>query len=141
MYTGAGKTLVGVLIAQSYLLQGVRNVVYVCPTIDLIHQTVREANGIGITPTTFYQSKFSDQNFAQSKSFCITTYQALLNTRNKFRGQNAPGAIIFDDAHVGERLVRDAFTLTIRKAENEVLLLFKNSRDHQGVFPRCRPNL
>lgn len=121
MYTGAGKTLVGVLIAQSFLLQGIRNVLYVCPTIDLIHQTVREANGIGITPTTFYQSKFSDQNFAQSKSFCVTTYQALLNTRNKFQGQNAPGAIIFDDAHVGERLVRDAFTLTIKKAKHEVL--------------------
>jgi hypothetical protein len=121
MYTGAGKTLVGVLIAQSYILQGVRNVLYICPTIDLIHQTVREANGIGITPTTFYQTKFSDQNFAQSKSFCITTYQALLNTRTKFRGQNAPGAIIFDDAHVGERLVRDAFTITIRKAENPSL--------------------
>ncbi|ASS56461.1 DEAD/DEAH box helicase family protein [Rhizobium leguminosarum] len=121
MYTGAGKTLVGVLIAQSYLLQGVRNVLYVCPTIDLIHQTVREANGIGITPTTFYQQHFSDQNFAQSKSFCITTYQALFNIRNKFRGQHAPGAIIFDDAHVGERLVRDAFTLTIRKAKHEVL--------------------
>lgn len=121
MYTGAGKTLVGVLIAQSYLLQGVRNVVYVCPTIDLIHQTVKEANGIGIMPTTYHQGEFSDQNFAQSKSFCVTTYQALFNTRNKFRGQYAPGAIIFDDAHVGERLVREAFTLTIVKHKHEEL--------------------
>ncbi|ANP84802.1 DEAD/DEAH box helicase family protein [Rhizobium leguminosarum] len=121
MYTGAGKTLVGVLIAQSYLLQGIRNVVYVCPTIDLIHQTIREASGIGINPTTYHQQSFSDQNFAQSKSFCVTTYQALFNTRNKFRGQHAPGAIIFDDAHVGERLVREAFTLTIKKAKHEVL--------------------
>ncbi|UDL87267.1 DEAD/DEAH box helicase family protein [Mesorhizobium sp. PAMC28654] len=118
MYTGAGKTLVGVLIAQSFLQQGYRNVVYVCPTIDLIRQTVKEANGIGIFPTTYHQREFSDENFAQSKSFCITTYQALFNTRNKFRGERTPGAIIFDDAHVGERLVRDAFTITVRKAKN-----------------------
>lgn len=118
MYTGAGKTLVGVLIAQSFLQQGFRNVVYVCPTIDLIRQTVREANGIGITPTTYHQREFSDENFAQAKSFCVTTYQALFNTRNKFRGERTPGAIIFDDAHVGERLVRDAFTITVRKSKH-----------------------
>ncbi|WP_265517055.1 DEAD/DEAH box helicase family protein [Nitratireductor luteus] len=118
MYTGAGKTLVGVLIAQSFLHQGFRNVVYVCPTIDLIHQTVKEANDIGITPTTYHQKVFSDENFARSKSFCVTSYQALFNTRNKFRGEKTPGAVIFDDAHVGERLVRDAFTISVRKSKH-----------------------
>ncbi|MCQ0989152.1 DEAD/DEAH box helicase [Jiella marina] len=119
MYTGAGKTLVGVLIAQSFMNQGIRNVVYACPTIDLIHQTIKEANGVGIRPTTYFESQFSDQNFAQGKSFCITTYQALLNTRNKFRGQAAPGALVLDDAHVGERLVRDSFTLRVAKKDYE----------------------
>ncbi|MCK7611130.1 DEAD/DEAH box helicase family protein [Roseibium sediminicola] len=121
MYTGAGKTLVGVLIAQSFLNQGFRNVVYACPTIDLIHQTVKEAKGIGLSPTTYHQQNFSDENFARSKSFCVTTYQALFNTRNKFRGEKTPGAIIFDDAHVGERLVRDSFTISVKKAQNTEL--------------------
>jgi hypothetical protein len=115
MYTGAGKTLVGVLIAQSYVNSGYQNVVYACPTIDLIHQTLKEARSIGSNPTTYYERAFSDQNFDQGKSFCLTTYQALLTTRSKFRGAKTPGAIIFDDAHVGERMVRDAFTLAIKK--------------------------
>lgn len=121
MYTGAGKTLVGCLIAQSLLNQGKRNVVYVCPTIDLIRQTEKEAAAIGIRTTTYYEQKFSNDDFDQGKSFCITTYQALLTTRTKFRGQRRPGAIIFDDAHVGERLVRDSFTIRVSKIEHQDL--------------------
>lgn len=115
MYTGAGKTLVGVLIAQSYVNQGYSNVVYLCPTIDLIKQTLKEAEKIGLRPTTYYNQEFSDDNFSRAKTFCITTYQSAINTRSKFRGALAPGAIIFDDAHVGERLIRDAFTLSIAR--------------------------
>lgn len=115
MYTGSGKTIVGCLIAQSYLNQGTSNVVYACPTIDLILQTEREARRIGLRPTTYHSQHFSDENFEQGKSFCITTYQALLTSRSRFRGQLRPGAIIFDDAHVGERLVRDALTLVVSR--------------------------
>ncbi|MER8468247.1 DEAD/DEAH box helicase family protein [Mesorhizobium sp. M1328] len=121
MYTGAGKTLVGVLIAQSYANQGYANVVYACPTIDLIHQTVKEAKSIGSNPTTYFDRTFSDDNFEQGKSFCVTTYQALLPARTKFKGTKAPSAIIFDDAHVGERLVRDAFTITAHRSKHPEL--------------------
>jgi superfamily II DNA or RNA helicase len=37
--TGAGKTIIGLLIAQSLVAQGTKNVIYVCSTIDLIRQT------------------------------------------------------------------------------------------------------
>jgi hypothetical protein len=121
MYTGAGKTLVGCLIAQSLLNQGKRNVVYACPTIDLIRQTEKEAATIGLRTTNYHEQSFSNDDFDQGKAFCITTYQALLTTRTKFRGQRRPGAIIFDDAHVGERLVRDAFTIKVSKIENREL--------------------
>lgn len=123
MYTGAGKTLVGCLIAQSLLNQGRRNVVYACPTIDLIKQTEKEANAIGLNTTTYFEQNFSNDGFDQGKSFCITTYQALLITRTKFRGQRRPGAIIFDDAHVGERLVRDVFTIRVSKLDHKELFL------------------
>ncbi|OBQ63294.1 DEAD/DEAH box helicase family protein [Mesorhizobium erdmanii] len=123
MYTGAGKTLVGCLIAQSLLNQGRRNVVYACPTIDLIRQTEKEANAIGLNTTTYFEQNFSNDGFDQGKSFCITTYQALLITRTKFRGQRRPGAIIFDDAHVGERLVRDVFTVRISKIDHKDLFV------------------
>ena len=37
--TGAGKTIVGLLIARSFVNEGLENVLYVCPTIDLVMQT------------------------------------------------------------------------------------------------------
>src|SRR4051794_5153832 len=41
--TGAGKTVVGNLIAQSLVNEGLHHVVYACGTIDLVHQTEKEA--------------------------------------------------------------------------------------------------
>lgn len=46
--TGAGKTIVGLLIAQSLINQGYENVLYVCSTINLVEQTEQEAIKIGI---------------------------------------------------------------------------------------------
>ena len=37
--TGAGKTIVGLLIAQSLVNEKIENVIYVCSTIDLVFQT------------------------------------------------------------------------------------------------------
>src|SRR6185437_6972007 len=42
--TGAGKTVVGLLIAQSFFNEGLEHVVYACGTIDLVKQTQREAH-------------------------------------------------------------------------------------------------
>jgi replicative superfamily II helicase len=117
--TGAGKTIIGLLIAQSYLNQGIRNVVYACGTIDLVHQTAREARKLGIDVTIRAAQRFDNELFNQGKAICITTYQAVLNAKTIFRGQLRPGAIIFDDAHVANRLIRDAFTLQIERDSKE----------------------
>jgi replicative superfamily II helicase len=44
--TGAGKTIVGLLIAKSFVNEGLENVLYVCPTIDLVLQTAKQAMSI-----------------------------------------------------------------------------------------------
>jgi type III restriction/modification enzyme restriction subunit/RAD3-like DEAD/DEAH box helicase len=119
--TGAGKTIIGLLIAQSYLNQGIRNVVYACGTIDLVYQTAREASKLGVPVSLRIEGKFDNELFNQGRAFCITTYQAVLNARSTFRGALRPGAIIFDDAHVANRLIRDSFTLQISK-ENKAAL-------------------
>jgi superfamily II DNA or RNA helicase len=86
--TGAGKTIVGLLIAQSLVNEGLSNVLYVCSTIDLVRQTAEEAKRIGIDHTTRVRREFSNDLFETGKSFCITTYAALFNghsaLRNKF---------------------------------------------------------
>lgn len=108
--TGAGKTIIGLLIAQSYVNQNVKNVVYVCSTIDLVRQTANEAAKLGLPVTCRYGGAFDNDLFVQGKAFCISTYPAVFNS---FRGAQAPGALIFDDAHVASKSIRDNFTLVI----------------------------
>jgi len=38
--TGAGQTIVGLLIAQSLVNEGLENVLYACSTIDLVRQNL-----------------------------------------------------------------------------------------------------
>jgi hypothetical protein len=115
--TGAGKTIIGLLIAQSYVNQGIQNVVYACSTIDLMHQTAREARQLGLQVTRRFSRKFDNDLFNQGRTFCITTYASVLNPLTVFRRQLKPGAIIFDDAHVANRLIRDGFSLRIEKTQ------------------------
>lgn len=111
--TGAGKSIVGVLIAQSLVNEQIGPVVFACSTIDLVEQTARECQRLGIPFTTRASGEFSDDKFETGKAFCITTYQALFVANTTFSKAKAPAAVIFDDAHVGERMIRDAFTLSI----------------------------
>ena len=46
--TGAGKTLVGLLIAQSLVNETHSQVVYACSSIQLIEQTSEKARGYGL---------------------------------------------------------------------------------------------
>lgn len=110
--TGAGKTLVGLLIAQSLINEGLQNVIYVCATIDLVLQTSAEADKIGVPHTTRVKGGYSNDLFESGKGFCITTYHALFNGHSSIRRSYFPEAVIFDDAHVSEQILRDAFTMS-----------------------------
>lgn len=111
--TGAGKTLVGLLVAQSLVNEGIENVTYVCGTKDLVLQTQREATKLGIECTLRTSGNFSDSLFETGKAFCITTYTSFFNGLSVLQRDYFPGAVIFDDAHVAERIIRESFTLRI----------------------------
>lgn len=113
--TGAGKSIVGVLMAQSLVNESIGPVIFCCSTIDLVEQTARECERLGIQYTKRAAGKFSNDLFETGKAFCITTYQALFASISTFKGDKAPAAVIFDDAHVGERTIRDVFTLSVEK--------------------------
>lgn len=119
--TGAGKTLVGLLIAQSLINEGVENVVYVCATIDLVQQTSEQARQVGLDYTTRTSGSYNNDLFESGRAFCITTYQALFNGLSSIRRKHFPGAVIFDDAHVAEGMLRDALTLSIDGQSNAEL--------------------
>jgi hypothetical protein len=111
--TGAGKTLVGLLIAQSLVNEGVQNVIYVCATIDLVEQTAKEAQKLGLDFTTRTSGEFSNDAFESGHGFCITTYHALFNGLSALRRRFPPGAVIFDDAHVAEGILCESFLMRI----------------------------
>jgi hypothetical protein len=112
--------MLGVLIAQSMANEPGGKCVYVCSTIDLVNQTEREATKLGIAPSTWHSSKFNNPAFEQGKTFCITTYSSVFNAQRPFRRHNAT-KFVFDDAHVAEKAIRDAFTLTITRSEQMAL--------------------
>ena len=118
--TGAGKTIVGLLIAQSLVNERLNNVLYVCSTIDLVRQTAEEAKRIGIEHTIRVRREFPNDLFETGKSFCITTYAALFNGHSALRNKFFPQAVIFDDAHVAESLLRGAFTLEVNVVRDRI---------------------
>ncbi len=126
--TGAGKTLVGLLIAQSLVNETKGKVLYACSSIQLVEQTAEKATGYGFEPSTYVKSVFSSDSFTRRVGPCITTYHALFNGRSVFFDQEI-SAVIFDDAHTAEQLLRDSFSLNIAKSSlqslyGEVLELF-----------------
>ena len=141
--TGAGKTVVGTLIAQSLVNEGLENVIYVCSTIDLVKQTSREAKKLGLAHSCRTKKEFDNDNFETGRGFCITTYQAIFNGHSALRNRYFPEAIIFDDAHVADTLLRDAFTLQISGQAypalySEIVELFRDDFGELGVAGRFR---
>lgn len=118
--TGAGKSIVGLMSAQSLVNEGVGNVLFVCSTIDLVEQTAREAARLGLSYTTRTGGAYSNDLFETGKSFCITTYQSLFTSTSPFRKMEL-GGIIFDDAHVSERLIRHSLTVSVSKDDHSDL--------------------
>lgn len=116
LHTGAGKTIVGLLAAQSLVHEGRSKVLYVCATNDLVLQTSREiTEKLGFPHTTRMGGAFSNNLYATGEGFCLTNYQAVFNSRTAFTKDLRPEAIIFDDAHVAEKIIRDCFTVRIDK--------------------------
>lgn len=115
--TGAGKSIIGLMAAQSLVNEGIQNVLFVCSTIDLVMQTAAEAERLGLNYTTRTGGEFSNDYFETGKSFCITNYQALFLSQSPFKKFDL-GGIVFDDAHVSERLIRDSITVKINKEKH-----------------------
>src|SRR5215831_19660281 len=57
MNTGGGKTLIGLLMAQSLVNETAGQVLYVCPTIQLIEQARMRAEECGLEVATYYETK------------------------------------------------------------------------------------
>lgn len=134
--TGAGKTLVGLLIAQSLVNETRGKVLYACSSIQLVEQTQEKAVGYGLNVTTYFQQHFSNNRFHEGEAACVTTYQALFNGKSRFPNEE-PIAVVFDDSHTAEHLLRDHFSLRINKKQfpdlhSQIVALFRQYHQRVG---------
>lgn len=123
LHTGGGKTLVGLLMAQSTLNETSEPVLYLAPTIQLVNQTLEKARVLGIHAVPYERGQSLNDNFVNSNAIMVGTYKALFNGRSKFglRGDPNPqrvGAVILDDAHAAFSVVRESFTLEVSAGES-----------------------
>ncbi len=131
MPTGMGKSTVGLIYLQSHLAESGKPVVYLCPTVQLAHQVLKEASKLGIKAHEYPANQSAPHHeCAAGKAVIVCSYDKLFNARSTFRRSDVnivPHAIVLDDAHSGVEEVRDSFTLTLPTKE------FKDS-DHWGAL-------
>lgn len=117
--TGKGKTLIGLLMLQSYLHEKKNPVVYICPNNYLANQTVKQAKSFGIKVELDNTSNFPS-SFVNSEVILVTTCKRIFNGKSRFgvKGNGdyrRIGAIVVDDAHKCLEIIREQFSIQINR--------------------------
>ena len=118
--TGSGKTLVGLFIAEWRRRKFKDRVVYLCPTRQLVNQTVAQAEkqcGIDAIGFTGSHQKYAPSDISDYKTgtkIAITTYSSLFNSRPFF---DNPDVILLDDAHATENYIAKMWSLEIPSSD------------------------
>lgn len=145
MNTGSGKTLVGLLMLQSCLNQGLGPAVYLCLDNQLVQQVISVAEECGINVVTFEDDDNSiPVDFQNSQSILVTTFQKMINGKSVFGVKNSyrdiveTGSLLVDDAHSCLKKAREVFTISLERSKspatyNQILSLFKNSLHNQSA--------
>lgn len=114
--TGSGKTLVGLLIADWRRIKHGDRAVYLCPTRQLVRQTVLQARnqyGIDVVDLSGSKSSFSPADrtaYMTGAQVAISTYSGLFNSKPFFEH---PDLIVIDDAHAAENYIAGMWSLEI----------------------------
>lgn len=115
--TGGGKTLLGLLIAQAIVNEGNKRVIYLCSNNQLVSQVKEKAGDYNLKVTTYTgKEKYSDFGYTKGENPLITSYHTLFNGRSVFLNDEID-ALIFDDAHTVQNILRGQFTLRIENEE------------------------
>ncbi|MGE5409496.1 MAG: DEAD/DEAH box helicase [Clostridiales bacterium] len=138
LHTGAGKTLIGLLMLQSRLNEFAKPCLYVCPNKHLANQVCDEAKKFGFQFCTIDGSKEIPNDFIDGKSILITYIQKIFNGKTKFGLDNNYiycDSIILDDSHACIETIKQNFTINIKKDHNlysKLLTLFRDDLIVQG---------
>lgn len=118
MNTGSGKTVIGLLILQSYLNEVNGPAIYIVPDNYLIEQILQEAKNLGIRVTKDSNSS----EFLNGESILVTNMHKIINGRSVFgvgEIKKSIGSMVIDDAHACMKVAKSQFTIKIPK-ENDI---------------------
>lgn len=140
LHTGEGKTLIGLLILQSMINSKEGPCLYVCPNIYLVTQVCEEAEKFGIPYCIIGDDKEIPDEFLSGEKILITHAHKIFNGKSVFGIDNhyiKIGTVILDDSHACVDVIKDAFTITISKNDNELIYskifsLFSDDLMEQG---------
>lgn len=138
--TGAGKTLIGLLILQSKINQTNKSCLYVCPNKYLADQVRKEASKFGIKYCDIGEDNSFPSSFLNGEKILITHIQKLFNGKSIFGIKSRSldiESIILDDSHACIDSIRDSYCIRITKKNNsklynQILNLFESSIKSQG---------
>ncbi|CDM79516.1 DEAD/DEAH box helicase family protein (plasmid) [Mycobacterium marinum] len=117
--TGAGKTLVGGLIAEWLRQSEQQPVGYLCPNRQLAVQAAERLREYGI-PTSLLIGRINRWNpiqradFTSAEAVAVSVYHHVFNTNPGIAGA---ATLLFDDAHAGEQPVASAWSITVKRQE------------------------
>ena len=120
--TGGGKTLVGLLIAQSIINETSNPVLYLSPNNQLVDQIIALSKEYGIHAVRYVSGEDLDEDFLSARCVMVATYAALFNALSRFgiaggsRDIVRLAGIILDDAHTAFADMRDNFTISVENA-------------------------
>lgn len=111
--TGAGKTLVGMLIGEWRRRTFGERVVYLCPTLQLARQAVADARSAGISVVDLTGTNWGwDANdrlaYTQANAIAVAHYNAVFNSNSQLDDAHL---LIFDDAHAAAGAIADTWTV------------------------------
>jgi hypothetical protein len=136
MNTGSGKTLVSLLMLYSKMVEGVGPSLYLCPDKQLLEQTRKQALLYGIPICEIEEGNQFPNDFLNSKSILLCTFQKMFNSRSIFERDNIEvGSIVLDDAHVCLDIARAATTIEIpfkHELSGRLLNLFEDDLKYQA---------
>lgn len=141
LHTGQGKTILGLLMLQSKLNEGISPALYLCPNKFLVNQTVEQANQFGVKVCVVKPgSNELPEEFLDGHQILVATVHVLFNGLTKFGlGPRSIqiGALLMDDAHACIDTIKDQCNITLDREENsnayaEIVSLFEAELRNQG---------
>lgn len=139
MNTGTGKTVIGLLIAQSSLNEKIGRALYLCPNNLLVEQVATEARKLGLSIVTDNDidadSKSLPAKFMNAEAIYVTVFHRLFNGRSLFGIQadgKQPvevGLVIVDDAHACLAIAREKSSIKIQRGDTDAEAFVKRFED------------